>query len=268
MADIVNVILHGVYGYILKEDFCEIYTPAVHGHIYRAGGLDYSHAKPLKRVTYQLRGVAGDPHARFNPDPSVYPILPLSKIGPVDLYKKHYCKFQFPYPKQISGYSQQLYAMDAYEVGAIYAGRDSTTLNQMECVPSMLIIVYERSECPLGLEPVDGTCGIDLSFLLPKPGTNIVNLHIWCTLNPDDLTMAGMTHEGHIRRAFSDLVNLIPALEVTLQIPDNFSPTACEENYPPGVTRCDVDPGRENCSRPEFGKVNCHHANLIFQPAE
>jgi hypothetical protein len=268
VTDIVNLILHGVYGYILRKDFVEAYTPAVHGHIYGVGGLDYKNAKPLKRVTYNLRGVAGDPNEIFKPDPSTCPVLPLPKIGPVDPFGKRYCMFRFPYPRKISGYTKQLYALDAYEVGNIYAGRDSTALNNMDSCPSMLIIVYERSDKFLRLDPDDGSVGIDLSDLLPNPGTSIVNLHVWCTINPADMTMCGMTHEGHIRKAFASLVDLVPSLEVTLQIPDRFSPAACEEDYPAGVGRCDVDPGRKNCSRLEFGKINCHYANLIFQPAE
>jgi hypothetical protein len=268
MTDVVNVILHGVYGYILRKDFVEAYTPAVYGHIYKAGGLDYRCAQKLRRVDYNLRGVAGDPNARFKPDPSSYPLLPLPSSVHVDPFSKRYCMFRLPYPKQLSGYTKQLYALDAYEIGSVYGGRDSTSLNGMDSCPSMLIIAYERSEKFLRLDPDDGGIGIDLSYLTPQPGTSIVNLHIWCTINPDDMAMSGMTHEGHIRKAFAALVDLVPPLEATLQIPDRFAPIACDETYPPGVGRCDVDPGRKGCTLIEFGKVNCQYTNLIFQPPE
>ena len=246
MTDVVNVILHGVYGYILRKDFVEAYTPAVYGHIYKAGGLDYRCAQKLRRVDYNLRGVAGDPNARFKPDPSSYPLLPLPSSVHVDPFSKRYCMFRLPYPKQLSGYTKQLYALDAYEIGSVYGGRDSTSLNGMDSCPSMLIIAYERSEKFLRLDPDDGGIGIDLSYLTPQPGTSIVNLHIWCTINPDDMAMSGMTHEGHIRKAFAALVDLVPPLEATLQIPDRFAPIACDEKtYPPGVGRCDVDHGRK-----------------------
>ena len=268
MTDVVNVILHGVYGYILRKDFVEAYTPAVCGHIYKAGGLDYRKAQQLRRVNYSLRGVSGDPSKRFKLDPTKYPLLPLPNSGPVDPFEKRYCMFRLPYPKQIPGYSNQLYALDAYEVGDVFAGRDSAPLNGMDSCPSMLIIAYARSEQFLRLDPDDGGVGIDLSHLTPQPGTSTVNLHIWCTTDPDDIAMSGMTHEGHIRKAFAALVELVPPLEATLQIPNRFAPTACDENYPPGVGRCDVDPGRKGCSHVEFGKVNCQYTNLIFQPPE
>ena len=268
MTDVVNVILHGVYGYILRKDFVEAYTPAVYGHIYKAGGLDYKSAQQLRRVNYNLRGVAGDPNARFKPSPSSYPLLPLPDSAPVDPFGKRYCMLRLPYPKQIPGYSNQLYALDAHEIGDVFAGRDSAPINGMDSCPSILTIAYARSEKFLRLDPDDGGVGIDLSPLTSQPGTSIVNLHIWCTINPDDMTMAGMTHEGHIRKAFAALVDLVPPLELTLQIPDRFAPTACDETYPPGVGPCDVEPGRKGCSLLAFGKVNCQHANLILQPPE
>src|ERR1700674_1384108 len=132
MTDMVNVILHGVYGYILRKDFVEAYTPAVYGHIYKAGGSDYKSAQQLRRVNYNLRGGAGDPNARFKPDPRSYPLLPLPDSVPVDPFGKRYCMFRLPYPKQIPGYSNQLYALDAYEIGDVFAGRDSAPLNGMD----------------------------------------------------------------------------------------------------------------------------------------
>jgi hypothetical protein len=268
MPDIVNLLLHGVYGYILRKDYLEAYTPAVYGHIYKAGGLDFKTAQQLRRVNYNLRGVSGDPGERFRPDPLKFPLVPLPDSAPVDPFGKRYCMFRLPYPAKIQGYTDRLFAVDAYEVGNIYAGRDCSPLNKLDCCPSMLIIVYARSEKFLRLDPDDGGVGIDLSYLSPNPGTNIVNLHLWCTINPEDMAMSGMTNEGHIRAAFAALMDLVPPLETTLQIPDRFAPTACAENYPPGVGRCDVDPGRDGCSLIQFGKVNCHYANLIFQPPD
>ena len=95
-----------------------------------------------------------------------------------------------------------------------------------------------------------------------------MNVHIWCTIDPDDMSLHGMSPDGHIRRAFAALVDLFPTLEVTLQIPDKFSPTPCDEVRPPGVTRCDVDPGRKDCKKVDFGKVNCHYSMPMFWPKE
>jgi hypothetical protein len=270
MINVVNVILHGVYGYIFRSTCIEAYTPAVCGHIYKAGGLDYKNAARLRqRVDYSLQGVSGDPQTRCQPDCHHNPVLPLASAAAIDPFTKRFCMIRLPYPAVIDGYPQpQYYPVDSYVLGAVYSGRDATPLNAMDMCPSAQVIAYPRNDERLRLDADDGGKGIDLGSLTPQSGTGITNVHIWCTINPDDMSMSGMTPEGHIRRAFAALVDLVPALETTLQIPDGFSPSASNDDYPPGVGPCDVDPGSNGCVGLLFGKVNCHYSNLMFWPAE
>ena len=65
---LVNVILHGVFGYVFEKDHICAYTHAVFGHMYKAGEVDYTRDPQLKPVDYALKGVAPDPRNRRNPD--------------------------------------------------------------------------------------------------------------------------------------------------------------------------------------------------------
>jgi len=265
----VNVIMHGVFGYVLKPgEYIEAYTPAVHGHIYRAGGLKYDDAKPLRHgINYTLKGVQGDPKARRKPDCEHHPIVE-RKIDPIDEYKKRYCMIRLPYPPRLesSDNESQIYPVDAFELGEIYAGQHVGTLNDMEQCPSLLVFVYPRNHEKLELIADDLSCPIEFETNAVNADVAITNAHIWCTIGPKDLGHSGMSRDAHTRRAFNALVDLFPALDLRLQYPDRIAPTACAEHRPPGVSRCDIDPGREGCIKSDVGKVNCHYSNLIFWP--
>jgi hypothetical protein len=115
----------------------------------------------------------------------------------------------------------------------------------------------------------DGSDPILLDDLESDAPDGFTNLHIWCTTPPMDMDVVGYTREGHLRRGFAALVDLFPLLEVSIQIPDGFTPEpAVSEALPAGVQSCDVDPGRDGCGHiPDFGHVNCHYANLLaLQP--
>jgi hypothetical protein len=260
----VNVILHGVFGYVFRQNNFQVYTPAVCGHFYRAGGKDFSKAAPLRRcIEYTLTGVAGDACAKPETDPDHHPVLPLKEDARIDCFEKRFCTFRLPYPRKIKE-TRQFIPVDAYILGKVYAGRDAVPLDSLEDCPSCLILVYEReTSAALQLLPDDGGAPIDLGNIDPNPCGQIVNVHIWCTTDPNNMAMDDMTPEGHIRKAFAALVDMFPH-EITIGIPDGFTPTECKEDLPDGVLPCDVDPGREGCGK--FGKVNCHYSMLMFVP--
>jgi hypothetical protein len=276
MDRIVNVLFHGVFGYVLREKCIEIYTPAVCHHVYMAGGIDNASCKPLVRgLTYDLRGVCGDPNQRSKPNNDDYPLLSLDAGDTLDEFNKRFCKFHIPYPRTIDGYSSQMYPVDAFEAGAIFAGANAGPLNGMDVLPSSLIFVYLRNDGMLRLESETGDSVIDLSQLPETCVPGITNVHIWCTLQNDPNGMSpanGMSPEGHLRRAFAALVDCFPELELTIEIPDRFAPTAVDaEDLPPGVGPCDVDPDRKSCAKKMelallFGKTNCHYSSVMFWP--
>ena len=91
------------------------------------------------------------------------------------------------------------------------------------------------------------------------------NLHIWCTTPPMDASGHGYTPEGHLRRGFAALIDMLPGIEITIQFPDGFTPAPADsESHPQGVSWCDVDPGRDECI-PDIGHVNCHYANVLVE---
>lgn len=260
----VNVILHGVFGYIFREENIHVYTPAICGHMYKAGGKDFNTAEDLRRsIEYSLVGVCGDPGARPSINPTCHPALPLDSNAEIDHFGKRFGTLRLPYPKIGNFGFPQFNVTDSYILGKVYRGKHADPLNGLEEWPSVLVLVYERHQSDkLALTAKDGSHSIDLSHLKPNPDDDSVNVHIWCTINPLDMSL----HEGHIRKAFAALIDMFPH-EVTLEIPDGFTPQACEDANIPGVTRCDVDPGREKCPG-RFGKVNCHYAMLMFVPMQ
>jgi hypothetical protein len=141
-------------------------------------------------------------------------------------------------------------------------------LNKVSACPSLLAFVYPWSGETVQLEPDDLSDPIVFGVSSNNANVVMLNAHIWCTLAPGSMQQPGSSHvkgDGHLRRAFSALVDLFPDLELTIQFPDGFSPTQADESRPLGVSFCDVDPGRKGCSTP-FGKVNCHYANLVIWP--
>lgn len=269
MADQVNVLLHGIFGYVFTPRYIEAYAPAVCGHVYkvsRSRSMAEVKTKSLPKSDFALAGVQAG--WSFPPDSKVSPVVPLAKGAIVDEFRKRFCKICLPYPKAFESQGKPMWAMDAFKVGSIFSGRDADALNSVQPFPSMHALCYERAQGALQFEMCDGTDPIPLEDLDPDSDTpaGFINLHIWCTTPPMDMDLHGLTPDGHLRRGFAALVDLFPQLEVTIQFPDGFTPApADQEILPDGVQKCDVDPGREGCvSRiPEFGHVNCHYANVL-----
>jgi len=261
MAKIVNVLLHGIFGYVFGKNHIEVYVPAVCGHVYKAGRASNGvGAQQLCRTEYTLAGVHGG--SRVLPDCNVSPVLSLPPKTVIDEFGKRYCKIHLPYPAPFPGCKDQMCAVDRYKVGSIYAGRDAGPLNKLKSFPNMHIFVYELRGDSLKLENLSGGEPIDLT----NPTGDVINVHIWCTTPPMDMDTHGSTRAGHLRKGFAALVDMFPTHEITLQIPDGFTPAADTEALPDGVGKCDVDPGRAGCAH--FGEVNCGYANIMFDPTE
>ena len=186
----------------------------------------------------------------------------------MDEFGKTYCRIRLPYPTIFDGHGKPMWTMDAARVGNIFSGRDASYLNGVQPFPSMHALCYQRGEGGLRFEMSDGSGEIPLDDLASDAPDGYTNLHIWCTTPPmaPDYPMH-MTADGHLRRGFAALVDLFPALEVTIEFPDGFTPApADQEPLPAGVGRCDVDPSRAGCKSglvPMIGHVNCHYANLL-----
>jgi len=262
MAGKVNVLLHGIFGYVFTPKYIEAYAPAVCGHMYKVSrSRTLADTKELPNTNFVLTGVqAGWP---FKPDPTVSPVVPLTKGEIIDEFDKRFCKISLPYPTIFDGQGKPMWAMDAFQVGSIFGGRDAGALNSVQPFPSLHVFVYERDQGGLQFEMLDGTSPIPLDDLESDAPYGFTNLHIWCTTPPMDLSHHGHTPDGHLRKGFAALIDMFPLLEVTTQFPDGFTPKPADsEPLPAGVQFCDVDPGREGCIF-RFGHLNCHYANVF-----
>lgn len=267
MADRVNVILHGIFGYVFTPKCIDAYTPAVCGHIYAISRSRQvwipQRIKELPNSDVVLSGLQSG--WSFVPNPKESPVVPLEADAAIDEFKKRRCKISLPYPTIPDAQSKRYWAMDESHVGSIFGGRDAAGLNQIQPFPSMHVFSYERDGSPLQFElPRGENMTVDDLEADHDTPLGFTNLHIWCTTPPMDMDLHGRTKDGHLRRGFAALVDMFPTLEVTIQFPDGFTPAAPKsEALPQGMQRCDVDPGRESCRSPEIGHVNCHYANIM-----
>jgi hypothetical protein len=287
MAKLVNVLLHGIFGYVLADDYIYAYTPCVCGHIYKTStgsGKSLDDADDFNRGDYALLGVLTGSAFPFPVDR--YPQVPIALDAKhqIDEFGKRYSMFRLPYPESL----HRVCALDKYQVGSIYAGRDAGPLNGSELDPSCVgqvaslhMFTYAEDGTTLqlaSLDPVSGEIGRGAPILVGKTFTRVgrdrvTNFHIWCTTPPMDMKKDGYTAEGHLRRGFASLVDMFPRIEVTIEFPDGFTPKAVSDQAPLGVSSVDVDPTRDrepgrNGISPYFGHVNCHYANILFVPTE
>jgi len=271
MIEKVNVLLHGVFGYLFTADYIEAYVPAVSGHIYKVSqtreiqksdGREAEKliAECLPREDLKLVGIVRG--KKIDLDPKISPVVKMRKGSTFDEFGKRFCKIFLPYPNSSNGNEKIMFPLDKFHVGSIFSGKHGSHCNKVQPYPSMHAFVYERDRMPLQFERCDGKDPIRLDHLRRDADTphGVTNIHVWCTTPPMDMAHAS---DGHLRRAFPALVDIFPGLEVTIQIPDGFTPAAAEiEERPYGVTLCDVDPSRKECAS-HFGHVNCHYANLF-----
>jgi hypothetical protein len=277
---IVNVLLHGIFGYHFTRECIEAYAPAVCMHINMVSeSRDLGTAVPLPRADFRLTGVV--PGCRFPPDQSKSPVVPLPKGTKIDEFGKRHCIIRIPYPAS----PDDVWPLDPYVVGSIYAGSQAPYLNSVTNLPSMHAFSYERdgsclelvpSSAPYPIHQGEEANPIDLDCLVSDAPDGYTNVHIWCTLPPmlvAEFAEQNFTPTGHLRRGFASLIDLFSTVEVTIEIPDGFTPEQAPEVRPLGVCCLDVDPARQNCDeeaikiasdpRLMYGHVNCQYSNII-----
>ena len=167
MADQVNVLLHGIFGYVFTPRCIEAYAPAVCGHIYQVSrSRSLSQTKDLPKSDFALTGVQAG--WSFPPNPKASPVVSLAKGSIVDEFKKRFCKICLPYPKAFDGQQMPMWTMDAYKVGSIFSGRDAASLNTVQPFPSMHALCYERDQGTLQFAMCDGSSPIPLDDLVSE----------------------------------------------------------------------------------------------------
>ena len=252
--ELVNVVLAGVYAYVVEKDGITAYSPALNSHVYEAG--PQSKLQEIVRGDYTLCGVEADV-CPGKPDCKKNPVLVPDDAGieRFDCYKKHFLQLRLPHP-----YTK--FPLEPCVTGGIFRGKAADPLNQMDQFPALYAFVYRlKSLKDLALEPINGY-GKKIPFedlpANPPPNQHTANLFIYATLKVGRMGLQ-MDHSGHTRRAFHSLVDMFDKMELTIEIPDGFAPTKVDYELPNGLTKEQV----ENPPMTSFGKVNCQHSNVV-----
>ncbi len=277
----INVLMHGAFSYVFDSDCIRAYTPACFGHQYTAGTRDMMKNPQLcQRIDYSLKGVKTAGKSTISPDKTCNPVVSLGDIcvdrSSIDIWHNRYTMIELPYPvPREAGNRPQLMhsAINAY-VGEIYSGPlAAKSLNSMKMCPSMHIFVYELEESEnCQLEPISGVAPPIVASEVCQKAPDTLNLHIFCTQPPtitlDKMVAMGMTPEGHIRRVFASVVDLIGGMELHINFPNGFDPKEPEgaaiPQLPVGVEQQELEPG--GTMGVLFGKVNCEYTDLMFVP--
>lgn len=270
MPDIrrINVVLSGVYGYVIGKSEVYAFTPAQDMHIYKVGWKT-GVCKDIRRGDYVLTGVKGESDLP-ELDITRVPIIDASKVpvGKCDPFSKRYMRLHLPFPEAV-------YDLEPYEVGEIFAGTAGASLNQLKQFPSLYAFQYDRDpSAGLGLIP-KGITGepIWMSDVPPNdpPASHTANIFILATMRTGMEGADGKMHlfdekerDAHTRRALASMVDLFCELDLRIEIPDRFSPTkitgyACPEGLTPEQVE---DPNL--CLGVRWGKVNCHYSNIMI----
>src|ERR1700686_2659817 len=94
----INVVLSGVYGYVIGKTEVLAFTPAQDMHIYKVGWKTKI-CKDIKRGDYSLTGVKAENNFP-QLDNTRVPIIDASKVpvGKCDPFSKRYMKLHLPFP--------------------------------------------------------------------------------------------------------------------------------------------------------------------------
>jgi hypothetical protein len=188
-----NVILHGLFGYVIEKKYIYVVTPDVgNEHEYFAGPKYGSHL-PLQG-TYELRGVVRG--SQPAPDKRYNALLDRKTAGIKEIrFNDGRFLLKFPMPRRLV--PLRLVQGDDFFTG------DSSDLMTYKALPMCYALVYSTKDIDqlyLGDEHLKG-------YLQEKP--NAVNLHIWAEpRDPSSLP------PHHARRAVQKLIRMFKGIDL------------------------------------------------------
>lgn len=266
-----NVVLQGTFGYVLRDDYMEVYSPDQHDHAYKAG----SRTSPVNLVggdwKLELGGI------RRSKRPSGWPTSgdnPVIDQRPADIewwdpLDTRFLSLRLPYPAS----KDDIFPLAPFDwtkpdARSVFTGAASVLLNgTLKTFPTAYAFRYNNVD-PKDIELVHATRGISHAFpdLTPSPGeSGGINLHVFAT---HTATMRGKPADtSHYRRAFAAMVNMYPYLDLFLNIPAGFSPSTIP-NYkrPPGLSEDDAELKSGPGTDATMNMSNCQFTVIHINP--
>jgi hypothetical protein len=269
MSDIrrINVVMSGVYAYVVGKNEVVAFTPAQKMHIYQVG-WKLANCNNIDRGDYDLVGVKGEKGLPYL-DNTKTPIVDANKVrvGESDPFTKSYMTIHLPFPEEI-------YPLEPYVVGEISEGSAADAINALEQFPSLYAFVYERDpDRKLGFVPrSEYGKPVDCSGVPSNdpPADHTANIFVLATMLTGPMESDGKIRrlfgtkerEAHTRRAFASMVDLFCELDLRIAIPDGFSPTKTDYRCPEGLEPAQVEAPAPCVTH--WGKVNCHYSNVVI----
>ena len=201
---------HGLFAFVIKNDYIAVLTPKVEEHQYLAG-LWKQEQKLREGEWYRLSGVS-DP-ARPNPWPALPKerMLFLPRVKSINMADSHFL-IRLPFPTQI---------IPLRFAKAIFTGNQAPKANISPTFPTVQIMRYRVVDYSnLRLEPFK-------AWVTQKRPPSIINFHIFAEPN-------FLTHPEHAMRAFEGMMQLFSGVDLKLtETSDRCFPI--DTNVPAGI---------------------------------
>lgn len=183
---------HGLFAFVIKNDYIAVLTPKVEDHQYLAG-LWKQEQKLREGEWYRLSGVSAE--TRPNPWPAVSKekMLFLTGVKGINMADS-YCLMRLPFPRQI---------IPLRYAKAKFKGDDADKVNTATTFPTVQIMRYRVVDYSnLRLEPFK-------AWVKQKRPPSIINFHIFA--EPDF-----MVHPEHAMRAFDGMMEMFSGVDLKL----------------------------------------------------
>lgn len=200
---------HGLFAFVIMDDYIAVLTPKVHDHEYLAG-LWKQEQKLRDGEWYRLSGVSDA--ARPNPLPEVTKELVfLSRVKAANMAQS-FCLIRLPFPKQI---------IPLRFAHASFSGDHAPKQSTSPRLPTVQFLRYRVVDYSnLRLEPFK-------AWVTQKRPPSIINFHIFA--EPKSLV-----DPAHAMRAFDEMLQLFSGIDLKLK---SFSGSCfpLDTNLPAGI---------------------------------
>ena len=202
---------HGLFAFVIKQNYIAVLTPKVHDHEYLAG-LWKQEQKLRDGEWYRLSGVSDE--ARPDPWPELKKdqVLFLSGVKTINMADS-YCLMRLPFPRQI---------LPLRYAKAKFSGNDAPKHSLSPTFPTVQLMRYRVVDYSnLRLEPFK-------AWVKQKRPPSMIHFHIFAE-------PSFMVHPDHAMRAFDGMMEMFSGID--LKLTDTSS--SCfplDMNVPAGIS--------------------------------